>query len=158
MDLQAAGGGSRVSSLSVGVAANQVETLLLRRWCAAACAAACVLIGSGCSARSDERGNGTRSTLVPALCDSARLASSGRLAEAKAIFDDQVHDALHRLASDSGAVDRSASARLLEAKQVVESRFAQLDPVVAEALRVLVAATAVALASVDVTAVRECEE
>lgn len=102
--------------------------------------------------------SGSRSALVPSLCESLRSASAGRLIEAKAIFDDRVHEALHVLASDATGVDRSVSARLLEAKQVVEARFAQLDPSVSDALVPLVAATSVALTSVGVTARSRCEE
>ena len=58
--------------------------------------------------------------IVGALCE-ARDRAVRDAAEAEAIFLDRAHDGLHDLAREVAEVDRSAAARLLEAKQSVEA-------------------------------------
>lgn len=114
---------------------------------------------SACAGRADAPAHhGDRTSILTVLCASQRAAASGRLIEARTIFDDQVHESLHVLAADGAVVDRAVSARLLEAKQVVEARFAQLDPVVADALGALVAPVVDALGAIGATGPDGCEE
>jgi hypothetical protein len=72
------------------------------------------------------------------LCKAKGQADGGDLPAAKRTFDD-VHAAIHELATATEEVDRAAAARLLEAKQRVEAdltaqSLADLVPPVAEAV------------------------
>lgn len=58
-----------------------------------------------------------------ALCDSETALAESDVARAGALFADRAHQPLHELAAEVGIDDRSAAARLLEAKQVVEAGF-----------------------------------
>ncbi len=53
----------------------------------------------------------------------ARASAPIDVNTARSTFYDRSHDALHSLASDLASVDRALAARLLEAKQAVESDF-----------------------------------
>jgi hypothetical protein len=74
-------------------------------------------------------------------------AGGSRAAEAQAIFVDRAHDGLHELARDVAEVDRSAAARLLEAKQAVEAEIERPSggTALAEHLEALIASTRRAL-------------
>ena len=84
--------------------------------------------------------------VVAALCE-ARGHVLRDAGTAKAIFLDRAHDELHDLAGEVAEIDRSAAARLLEAKQAVEAelerRSSSAD--LAEELRALIASTRRAL-------------
>ena len=74
------------------------------------------------------------------VCRALEAAEGGDLADARRTFDD-VHVGLHDLAAAAGEDDRTASARLLEAKQEVEAALdvrslRRLVAPVAEAVRV----------------------
>lgn len=58
---------------------------------------------------------------VAAVCAAAAGAVSGDIASARARFLDSAHEAMHDLARAVEVPDRSSAARLLEAKQAVES-------------------------------------
>lgn len=67
-------------------------------------------------------------SMFTALCDAVAQVRAGAVREARATFDDRAHESLHNVAAVVQDSDRAAAARLLEAKQVVEAKFAQLDP------------------------------
>ena len=61
------------------------------------------------------------------VCAVARSARAGDADSARASFFGPVHDDLHELADELSRTDRPAAARLLEAKQRVESDLASLE-------------------------------
>lgn len=84
-------------------------------------------------------------TVLVAVCDVARAARQGDQRAAADLFVDQAHEPLHALASSTAdGGDRGAAARLLEAKNAVESAEPGPTPAAAEEL---VSATQVALAA-----------
>ena len=72
----------------------------------------------------------TTATVSPAgavherLCRAMADAAAGDLGTARSAFQDRVHGPLHDVAAAAAEVDRSAAARLLEAKQQVEAALA----------------------------------
>jgi hypothetical protein len=97
---------------------------------------------AGCGSGSDEpylaAGSG--------LCDAAMKVETGDAAGAETVFYDTVHQPLHDLAAEVSEVDRAAAARLLEAKEAVESDLDTDPPEAdADAWQTLVAATEEAL-------------
>lgn len=66
--------------------------------------------------------------LLAALCDATAAARRGDAAKARMTFFDRAHQPIHELASATAAVDRAASARLLEAKQRVEADVGAAAP------------------------------
>jgi hypothetical protein len=80
--------------------------------------------------------------VVAALCE-ARAEIARDLGAAEAIFFDRTHDRLHDLARDTAEMDRSAAARLLEAKQTVEADLDEDAPrrVLAKDFDALIAST-----------------
>lgn len=110
-------------------------------------ACALILVGIGVFAFTRSGDDSMAPPVLLAVCDVAALAGAGDQKAAQAAFFDQAHEPLHELATaaaDSG--DRAAAARLLEAKNVVES--AEPGPTHAAA-EYLVNATRVALTAVD---------
>lgn len=91
--------------------------------------------------------------LVPALCDATRAAASSA-AEARTIFDNRIHQDLHRLAAQTQTHDTATAARLLEAKSVVEQDFQseKRRSRLAGDLAALTAATRAALEALSVSA------
>lgn len=95
-----------------------------RRFTPAALVAAVVVVVAGLLARStllDSDGQEDDPTVV-AVCRVAELARAGKPGEARRVFTNDVHGPLHTLAqeaADNG--DRAAAARLLEAKELIES-------------------------------------
>jgi hypothetical protein len=85
--------------------------------CTLMTAGAMVACGGGRPRSESAGGDGG---IVAALCE-ARNRAVHDAAEAEAIFLDRAHDGLHHLAREVAEVDRSAAARLLEAKQAVEA-------------------------------------
>ena len=83
------------------------------------------------------------------VCRAAAQADGGDLSSARATFED-VHVGLHDLATAAGEADRAAAARLLEAKQRVETR---LD---ADTLEALAAPVATAVEATGGTAPDSC--
>lgn len=82
---------------------------------------------TGCAAGSAERApdpprNRYRSALT-AVCAAASEARAGDLPAARQAFYDTAHQALHELAADAASTDRPVAARLLEAKESVETGF-----------------------------------
>lgn len=92
------------------------------------------------------------------LCGVLGAALAGDTEEARATFD---HGPLHTLADDALQLDRGVAARLLEAKEAVESAMADTstgsDEIAVE-LEALVDASARAYALVDNTPPPTCEE
>ena len=76
---------------------------------------------------------------VAGLCE-ARTASQDSVQEASDIFFNESHDALHDLARRVTDEEPSAAARLLEAKNVVESSLAEDDADVERELGILISA------------------
>ncbi|MFP3900990.1 MAG: hypothetical protein ACLFXM_09040 [Acidimicrobiia bacterium] len=91
------------------------------------------------------------------LCDALAAAEAGDLAGARDMFD---HGPLHDLADAVIDIDRGVAARLLEAKEAVESDLADGGVAphrVAEDLRSLAAATGDALAVTGVPSPSPCD-
>ncbi|MDQ4070488.1 MAG: hypothetical protein M3203_13610 [Actinomycetota bacterium] len=86
----------------------------------AATLAGALLVAAACSASGGEKSDGN-TRLVDAhtaLCEAA-----ARPDQARALFFDRSHDALHEVARMLEDADRAQAARLLEAKQTVESEL-----------------------------------
>lgn len=79
--------------------------------------------------------------LPASLCAIRRAAAGGDVAEARRVFADRAHHALHDLAATTGEHDRAGAARLLEAKEAVEGGLAQASPQLVRDLDRLIAAT-----------------
>lgn len=77
-------------------------------------------------------GNQSYAGVVTGLCEAAAVAAS-QPEDAERIFQDEVHVPLHELAADLGEADRAVAARLLEAKDSVESAL-EARPIEPEAL------------------------
>lgn len=91
------------------------------------------------------------------LCTVLDVARAGEVGVAESTFD---HGPLHTLADETIPVDRSVAARLLEAKEAVESDFAAatLDPATITAdLEALADATAAALVATGTPVAPTCE-
>ena len=82
-----------------------------------------------------------------ALCTALTAAAAGRVDEARAVFFDRAHNALHDTAADAERADRAASARLLEAKQRVEADAASAPTKLAADLRALLPTVRAAIAA-----------
>jgi hypothetical protein len=111
--------------------------------CALMATGAMVACGAGQPRSQSARDDGG---IVAPLCE-ARGQAVHDAAEAKAIFVDRAHDGLHELARDVAELDRSAAARLLEAKQAVEAEIERPSggTALAEHLEALIASTRRAL-------------
>ncbi|MGH8870451.1 MAG: hypothetical protein ACRDWS_00520 [Acidimicrobiia bacterium] len=81
------------------------------------------------------------------LCEASTKAETGDASGAGEVFYDIVHQPLHDLAAETSEVDRAVAARLLEAKEAVESGFDTNQPDLNEDFRALVVATDEALAA-----------
>ncbi len=66
--------------------------------------------------------------LHASLCAARHAAAGGDVGEARRIFADRAHHALHELAATTSEHDRAGAARLLEAKEAVEGGLAQASP------------------------------
>lgn len=77
-------------------------------------------------------GNQAYVGVVTGLCEAAAAAAT-EPEDAERIFQDQVHVPLHELAAEVGEADRAVAARLLEAKDSVESAL-EAPPIRADAL------------------------
>lgn len=80
--------------------------------------------------------------VVAAVCGARTAAARGESEGARRIFVNTAHDRLHELAAAAGQVDRSAEARLLEAKQRVEAVLEEPGPDFADRLERLAVAAA----------------
>ena len=91
------------------------------------------------------------------LCGVLNAAEAGELDVARTTFD---HGPLHALADEAIAIDRGVAARLLEAKEAVESDFATGAPEPAELvadLEALADATAAALVATGAPVPPTCD-
>lgn len=79
------------------------------------------------------------------LCEASARAAEGDFDGAEDEFYDTVHQPLHELAAELSGVDREIAARLLEAKEAVESGLDGSGSGLGDAFGVLVAATDEAL-------------
>ena len=75
------------------------------------------------------------------LCEAHASASRGDVGAAEKTFHDTAHEPLHELSKDAQQRDRSAAARLLEAKGRVESGFESGERRIAPDLATLLVAT-----------------
>ena len=66
--------------------------------------------------------------LVLGLCSVEADLAADDVESAEATFEDEVHDPLHEIGDEVEEVDRGTAADLLEAKQRVESGFAEPAP------------------------------
>ncbi len=101
---------------------------------------------------------GRYSPAYAGLCSARSAARSGDVAAARGAFFDRAHQPLHELAAGATARDRSAAARLLEAKEAVEAGLAQAAPNLASDLDRLLAATASAVDAVGDPRPQSCPE
>lgn len=91
-----------------------------------------------------------------ALCDALEAATGSDVVAAKRIFFDGAHTSLHDLARDVAEIDRSVSARLLEAKQRLEDDFASLDAAASTHLNQLIVTVDTVLATLGHTPPPPC--
>lgn len=80
------------------------------------------------------------------LCQAGDAAGHGDAAGARAVFFDRSHQPLHELAAAAQERDRASAARLLEAKERVESGLDKGSPTLADDLDALAVATGRAMA------------
>ncbi len=101
------------------------------------------------------RGEGAYEAAFAGLC-AARASAGTDVNSARSTFYDRSHDPLHSIASDLGPVDRALAARLLEAKEAVESdlRADRPPPSLGPDLDRLVQVTAEALVRLSLPAPR----
>lgn len=103
-----------------------------------------VLTVAACSGGSDTAD--PYSLALSGLCEVSTAAESGDIAGAEELFYDIVHRPLHDLAAETTEADRAVAARLLEAKEAVESAIDTQSDLI-DAVRTLIAATGEALAA-----------
>lgn len=82
---------------------------------------AALTAGCGDDSRSTTPPSTPDAGVIAALCAASDMARADDSDGARTIFFDRAHDVLHQLATDVGDDDRGAQARLLEAKQRVET-------------------------------------
>ncbi len=87
----------------------------------------CVSCGAEVSEPPMDGGADARIEAVRALCR-ARDASARNMSQARAIFFDAAHDPLHDIAGSVTDEDPGIAARLLEAKQQIESDLEESAP------------------------------
>lgn len=80
---------------------------------------------------------GRYATAYAGLCQSHESAVAGEIDDAARLFHDTAHEPLHELSAEAEQRDRSAAARLLEAKAKVEAAFERDDKGVARQLAAL---------------------
>jgi len=85
------------------------------------------------------------------VCQAAEAAGDGDAAGAKTIFFDRSHQPLHELAAAAQERDRGVAARLLEAKERVESGFENDSPTLAVDLETLAVASGRAMIAAGTT-------
>lgn len=83
------------------------------------------------------------------LCDASARAEMGELDMARQAFYDTAHQPLHDLAAEVAEVDRGLAARLLEAKESVESGLESDGSDLAASFHTLVVAADEALRATD---------
>lgn len=81
------------------------------------------------------------------VCQAADAARQGDPAGARAAFFDRAHQTLHELAAAAQERDRATAARLLEAKERVETGLERSSPTLAADLDVLAVTTGRAIAT-----------
>jgi hypothetical protein len=94
--------------------------------------------------------------VVAGLCDAAVVADDGATQDARRVFYDESHDGLHRLAAQVTETDRSAAARLLEAKIRVEEGLDDAAASLGRDLVVLAETTRDAIGVVEETVPPAC--
>lgn len=120
---------------------------------------AATVVGIGCTnapAQPEVEAATSYRVMHEGLCGALDSANDRRVAEAARDFEDHAHQALHLLADETASIDRSAAARLLEAKQRVEDRLEHRDRELASGIRELIAAANAALDVLDHPAATEC--
>ena len=114
---------------------------------------AIVVVAAVIGAIAGEGDGGSEATSGPSfaaardgLCQAGEAASDGDAAQARAAFFDRSHQPLHELAAVAQEGDRAAAARLLEAKQRVESGLEKASSTLADDLDTLAVVTGKAMA------------
>ncbi len=97
--------------------------------------------GSAPEAGAKPGDSGSFVTARDGVCAAAGQVRQHDVSGARVVFFDRVHQPLHGLATLSARSDRAAAARLLEAKQQVESGFDDGAPSLAQDLDALAGAT-----------------
>lgn len=90
------------------------------------------------------------------VCTAASLARGGDREGARRAFFNESHEPLHELATAAAERDRGAAARLLEAKERVESDLTGASRSLADDLDSLAATTAAAMTASGETAPASC--
>jgi len=98
-----------------------------------------------------ESGAGSFASARAAVCQSADAIRQGDARRARALFFDGAHEPLHELAAATQDRDRGAAARLLEAKERVETGLGDAGPTLAEDLDSLAVTTGRAMAAAGAT-------
>lgn len=91
-------------------------------------AAALALLLAACGGGSSPGGGAGLAGVADGVCQAAAQAGGGDVEQARATFYDRSHDGLHDVAGRLDSVDRTLAARLLEAKQRVESGLDRRPP------------------------------
>ena len=86
------------------------------------------------------------------LCDARTAATAGDAVSASDFFQDRSHAYLHEFASGISVADREGTARLLEAKQMVETQLADPESADPQAVAGALATLETALADAAETA------
>lgn len=108
-------------------------------------AVALLTVGAaGCGGRPSSSEDPYRSAMA-ALCEALRAAQDGDGDLARQAFYDTAHRPLHDLAAETTDIDRTLAARLLEAKESVESALDTDGAVSSDPFATLIAAADAAL-------------
>lgn len=121
----------------------------IRRLAGLVAVLACLSLAAGCASADGVAAEGDPASTVAALCATAEATDDPGTAEQ--VFYSRAHRPLHDIARDLEDRDRRAAARLLVAKNALESAFAEDAPpeLVAERADALVTATREGLAAID---------
>ena len=116
---------------------------------------AIVAIAAAISAATGEGDQASQASSPPSfelardgVCQAAEAADHGDATRARSVFFDRSHQPLHELAAAAQERDRAATARLLEAKQRVESGLEKGSTTLSEDLDALAIVTGRAMAVV----------
>ena len=119
-----------------------------------------LVAATACAAGGDATSTTTRprpyAALYQGLCQTR--AEAAQPAAARGTYFDRVHQPLHELAADAARADRTAAARLLEAKQALERDLAGDTSLLGDDLDRLLDATRRAIAATGRPAPEPCPE
>lgn len=124
---------------------------MTKRWAVAALAVSVVItvvvvavLAAGDDTNRNAAPRGRLAPLHAGICATRHAGARGDFAEARRLFANRAHAALHDLAATAATRDRMAAARLLEAKEAVERDLAEASPELVPDLDRLISATGTA--------------